>query len=253
MLIPIRDVNPTRRRPWLTILLILLDAAVFIREPIMASQPARICFFWRWGAVPAELIRGVPLARPPFCQPGKDVLVSAVGSMFVHASFFHILGNMLYLWVFGNNVEDTLGRLRFLLLYLASGLAGLALHTLANPTSRVAVVGASGAIAGLLGAYLVLFPRARVLALAPIFFVFFPVELPAAVLLLFWFVLQVLGALEPLGAEATQVAYLVHVGGFLTGVLVGFLARRKIPRPPPPTAGWEPDDLGTEEDTDSGW
>jgi membrane associated rhomboid family serine protease len=259
MLIPIRDVNPTRRRPWLTLLLITANVILFLREPLFSPPAVRACFFWRWGAVPVELVRGLPLARPPFCAPTKDLLLSAVSSIFVHASFLHVLGNMLYLWVFGNNVEDALGRLGFSLLYLASGLAGLGLHTLANPTSRVAVVGASGAIAGLLGAYLVLFPRARILALAPIFFVIFPVEVPAAVLLLFWFVLQLLGALEPLGAEATtQVAYLVHVGGFVTGLLAGLIFRgtRRPPRRPSPTFPselWDLDQGELPDEQDLGW
>jgi membrane associated rhomboid family serine protease len=166
-------------------------------------------------------------------------LLSVLSAMFLHGGLLHLLGNMLFLFVFGNNVEDRLGRVRYLFFYLACGYAATYGFALANPTSQETLVGASGAIAGVLGAYLVLFPRARVTSLIPFLF-FIPIWLPAWVVLGSWFVLQWLYFQGAGTAQGAGVAYLAHVVGFVVGVvLVILLGGMRVRRPPPPT--WDYD------------
>jgi membrane associated rhomboid family serine protease len=248
VVIPIHDRNPVRRVPVVTYVLIALNIAVFLAEPIAFSslgggvKTAQACrqeaFFRRWGAIPHELVHNDPadetvvgVAGPNACFLGppayrKQPFVSAVTAMFLHGGWLHLLGNMLFLFVFGNNVEDRLGRLRYLLCYLGWGLAATYGFALTNPGSHSVVVGASGAIAGVLGAYLVFFPRARVTSLVPFLF-FLPIPLPAWLVLGSWFVLQ---AFYSAGAGVTAgsgVAYVAHVAGFLAGVLVARSMRRR--------------------------
>jgi hypothetical protein len=151
--------------------------------------------------------------------------------MFLHGGWFHFLGNMLYLWVFGDNVEDRLGHFRFLIFYLVCGLSAAALHIFTNPYSKMPTVGASGAIAGVLGAYLVLFPRARVLTLVPILFFFQLMELPAVIFLGIWFIFQFFsGALSLTaggGSDVGGTAWWAHIGGFIAGVIMVLRFRRK--------------------------
>jgi membrane associated rhomboid family serine protease len=165
--------------------------------------------------------------------------LSVLSAMFLHGGLLHLLGNMLFLFVFGNNVEDRLGRVRYLLFYLACGYAATYGFALANPTSQETLVGASGAIAGVLGAYLVLFPRARVTSLIPFLF-FIPIWLPAWVVLGSWFVLQWLYFQGAGTAQGAGVAYLAHVVGFVVGVVLVFvLGGMRVRRPPPPS--WDYD------------
>jgi membrane associated rhomboid family serine protease len=194
MFLPLRDENPTFRLPVWTLSLIAVNVGVFIFSAL--SQPGLESFILKYGAVPHEIVR---LSSPQ----------TLLTSMFVHASLLHLLGNMLYLWVFGNNVEDFLGPVRFPLFYLASGCAAGLLQVVFSPGSRMPIVGASGAIAGILGAYWVLFPRARVVTL--IFIVLVP--LPAGFVLGVWFLAQVLNI-----GMGGGVAWFAHVGGFLTGI-----------------------------------
>jgi membrane associated rhomboid family serine protease len=162
---------------------------------------------------------------------GKSVLFSLFTSMFLHGGFLHIAGNMLYLWVFGNNVEDRLGPGVFLIFYLAAGVVAAYAQVLPDPDSQTPLVGASGAIAGCLGAYLVMFPHARVLTLVPIFFFLQVMELPAMLVLGFWFVLQSLQGVGSLEAD-TGVAWFAHIGGFVFGALVAllFYRRQQVPQ-----------------------
>jgi membrane associated rhomboid family serine protease len=244
VVIPLRDDNPVRRVPVVTYLLIALNVAVFLTEPIAfgrvggdVTQVTQVCrqerFFERWGAIPHELLRNqqqpttVVAASPErhACVVGpsnyrKTPLLSALTAMFLHGGWLHLLGNMLFLYVFGNNVEDRFGRLRFLLWYLGWGVVATYGFALLNPASTTAVVGASGAIAGVLGAYFVLFPRVRVLSLVPIVF-FIPMRLPAWLVLGSWFVLQWLYASGAGVTTGSGVAYAAHVAGFVAGVLVG--------------------------------
>jgi membrane associated rhomboid family serine protease len=259
-LIPIHDENPTRRRPLVTWTLILLNVAVFLAEPInelpLLTGPtsrAEVCqqlaFFRQWAAIPRELTSNDPLdvtAGPP-TQGGcravrpdyeKVPALSVLTAMFLHGGWLHLLGNMLFLMVFGNNVEDRLGRVRFLLFYLACGYLATYAFAFSDPNSTETLVGASGAIAGVLGAYLVLFPGARVTTLVPVLF-FIPFQLPAWVVLGSWFLLQYLYVQGAGMAQETNVAYLAHVAGFVAGmvlvIVIGGL-RRPPERPPAPPA-----------------
>jgi membrane associated rhomboid family serine protease len=243
LVIPIGDNNPTRRTAWVTWALVVANIVVFVRfEPWSAGRCTQELFFLQWAAIPQELTQGRPLGPaqvaattdcpiPPF--PGKNVYLAALSSLFLHASWIHLLGNMLYLWVFGNNVEDAFGHLRFLGFYLLAGLAATVVFTVANLGSLSTLVGASGAIAGVLGAYLVLFPRARVTSLVPFLF-FIPIQLPALIVLGLWFVLQLNMVTQTASMAGGGVAYLAHVAGFVFGVLVTLSVSAPGPRTPQP-------------------
>lgn len=219
--IPLRDDLPTSRPPVFTVGLIAANVALFLWQVLGVGMEASVA----WGGlVPARLLGLVPPAAPP----ALPALVTLFSSMFLHGSFAHIGGNMLFLWVFGNNVEDALGRPRFLAFYLLTGLAAAAAQTGAAlvADSRdlvIPMVGASGAISGVLAAYLVMFPRARVLTLVPIFILIRFVQLPASLFLGLWFVFQLLGAF--LGDGGGGVAFMAHVGGFVAGLLLVLLWR----------------------------
>jgi membrane associated rhomboid family serine protease len=265
-LIPIHDDNPTHRPAVVTWTLIAINVVVFFISPISpldiggdANTPAGFCrqiaFFREWAAIPVELLENDPLdvtAGPPSgdrCEPvrpdyQKVPALSVLTAMFLHGGLLHLAGNMLFLFVFGNNVEDRLGHLRYLLFYLACGYLATYGFALSDPSSQETLVGASGAIAGVLGAYLLLFPRARVTSLVPFLF-FLPVWLPAWVVLGSWFVLQWLYFQGAATAQGAGVAYLAHVVGFVAGVvlvifLCGLRTRRPPPRQPPPTWYYNP-------------
>jgi membrane associated rhomboid family serine protease len=235
MVIPLGDHNPTRIRPWVTWLLVALNLATFIGlQPWGRPECAQQAFYLRWAAVPAELTEGEPLSpeevaavSDPACAlsatPGKPVYLTVLTSMFLHAGWLHLLGNMLYLWIFGNNIEDRLGHVRYLLFYLAAGLVATVAFVLPNAGNISTLVGASGAIAGVLGAYLVMFPRAHVTVAVP-FLLFFITRMPAFLVLGLWFLLQVQGLREPL-LEGGGVAYLAHAAGFVFGILGALLVR----------------------------
>jgi membrane associated rhomboid family serine protease len=251
VVIPIYDENPTRRRPYVTWALIAVNAVVFLispvaRAPLFGSpSPVQQCeqqaYFLRWGAVPAELTRNqqLPVAlapgAPAQCQASLDYVkrpwLSSVTSIFVHGGWLHLLGNMLFLYVFGNNVEDRFGRVWFLLFYLLVGVVATYGFAFTRPDSVEPLVGASGAISGVLGAYLVLFPRARVLSLVSFLF-FLPLRLPAWIVLGVWFLLQAVYAEGAGVSGGGEVAYLVHVIGFALGVLCAALVAQRM-RPPP--------------------
>ena len=213
MFIPLRDDNPTRRTSVVTISLIILNAVVFFVQ-VFSPQGLQYSVL-KMGAIPYEITHLRSLAFT-FAGSG-DVLqrlfppLTLVASMFLHGGLFHLIGNMLYLWIFGNNVEDFLGRVRFVFFYLVSGLGASLFHILLNPNSRVPMIGASGAIAGVLGAYMILYPGARVMTLVFIWIV----PVPAAIILGLWFVGQLMNV--GLGGG---VAWLAHIGGFLVGLVI---------------------------------
>lgn len=249
-MIPIRDENPTTHRPLLTALLIAANLGVFLLlEPLGASKAQQAEYFACHAAIPYEVTHGTTLVSAaragriadPAARayamleargcPGKSVWGSILLSMFLHGGLLHIAGNMLYLWVFGNNVEDRLGIPKFALFYLASGFAATYAQSYASPSSGIPLIGASGAIAGVLGAYLVMFPRARVTNLV-IFFFITMIELPASVVLGMWFVLQLF---QSIGSVTGQggVAFMAHVAGFAAGMLLVLILRpRREPRRP---------------------
>lgn len=215
MFIPLRDENPTLRFPFVTVLLVAVNIVVF---GLGAFSPQGVQqSVLRFGAVPYEVTHFLSLA------PGAGVppLLTLLTSLFIHGSLLHVLGNMLYLWIFGNNIEDTLGPFRFILFYIACGLAAGLTQIAATPGSKLPMVGASGAIAGVLGAYWVLFPRARVETLIFVFIV----PVPAGIVLGLWFVAQLLNV--GLGGG---VAWFAHIGGFLAGIGLILVAVRKRPR-----------------------
>jgi membrane associated rhomboid family serine protease len=241
--LPLLDVNPTRRVPVLTIGLIAANVAVFLyqlQKPDNNSLSSQTAFQCRWGLVPDHLIHGGAGPMNPAgttCQQlnaEHDRYLELFTSQFLHASWFHLLGNMLFLWVFGNNVEDRLGRIRFLPFYAVCGaIAGLT-QSLVAPSEHFPLIGASGAIAGVLGAYIVLYPRAQVWTIIFPFF-FLPFRVPAFIVLGLWFLFQFLYA-GGQSQEGGGVAYWAHVGGFVAGaaLIIPFLVGRRRPPPAPP-------------------
>lgn len=258
-MIPLRDGRPSGIVPYVTIVLIALNVAAFLytlsysdrvlvfldrcawestfgqtapgfdpvlyrrygRPPCSYPVTERDEFVIRFGLIPAELWSGTDLAPTvPF-----PIWLTILTSMFLHGGWLHLLGNMLYLWIFGDNVEAALGRWRFLLFYVLAGAAGAAIQAGLSAHSTVPMVGASGAIAGVLGAYLVLFPWARVLTVVPLLFFLHFMEIPALVLLGFWFLMQLFSGLVDLGG-AGGVAWFAHIGGFVAGALLVLLFKR---------------------------
>ena len=265
MVIPIHDKNPTRRTSVVNTALVLINVAVFVLSPLAwsgllghpstpSTQCAQAAYTYHWGAIPKELLTDRPLTQVPTsravsthsglaCVAGrpdyhKSPVLSVLTAMFVHAGWLHLLGNMLFLMIFGNNVEDRLGRLRYLLFYLASGyVAAYGYAALTGGTATTPLVGASGAIAGVLGAYLVLYPGARVWALVPVLF-FIPLRLPAWLVLGGWFLIQWWYSAGGGVSGEANVAYVAHVVGFLFGLLVILLFFRRRRRLAPPAQAW---------------
>jgi membrane associated rhomboid family serine protease len=213
MFIPLRDENPTVRRPYVTVLLIAANIAVFFFQ--VAAPQGLASSVVRFGAVPYDIAH----FRAAGEAGGVPALLTLLTSMFLHGGLFHLLGNMLYLWIFGNNIEDRLGPVRFILFYFACGVAAALTHILAQPGSRIPMIGASGAIAGVLGAYAVLYPHARVKTFVFLIFYIDVVPVPAAIVLGLWFLAQVLNV-----GMGGGVAWFAHIGGFLAGILLLRLA-----------------------------
>ena len=227
-MIPVRDLLPTRRRPVLTWALIALNAVVFVYELVLEPD-ALEQLVHLWGLVPLRFVEALDGSDP-------QALLTPLSSMFLHGSWLHVIGNLWFLQVFGDNVEDDLGRGRYLLLYVATGLAAVAAQMVADPTSKLPMVGASGAISGVLGAYLVLHPRARVVTLVPIVIFFHLMELPAGVFVLVWFAMQLVNAFGVLGgAGGGGVAWFARLGGFLAGLVLAYalLPRQRAKKPAP--------------------
>ncbi len=242
-MIPLKDVNPTRRLSVLTIGLIVVCAVVFAfqqAKPDDGSLQGRQAFVCEYGLVADHLVNGTD-PQADACQrlnQRQDRFTGLVTSQFLHADVLHIVFNMLFLWVFGNNIEDRLGRLRFLPFYLLCGIAAGLAQALVDPTSSVPLIGASGAISGILGAYLVLYPRVRVWTVVLPFF-FLPFRLPAWIWLAIYFALQFVYLGESSTADGSGVAYMAHIGGFVAGAALirPFLAGRREPPPPSPAVG----------------
>jgi membrane associated rhomboid family serine protease len=274
VLIPIRDDNPTARRAYVTLAIIALNVALFVLWQRPWSPPIEQQLFdFCHAEIPWEVTHGTNLANggaearvaieeqldvsgrafqlllqgktelvdvPPELEgfggcPDKNVWASVFVAMFLHGGWLHLGGNMLFLWVFGNNVEDTIGRVRYLLFYLFCGVAAAAGQWLVDPSSVIPNLGASGAIAGVLGAYLVMFPRRRVYSLVPILFIFTLMPLPAIVVLGFWFILQFFSGITTVASDVNGgVAYFAHVGGFVAGLLLAllFFPKERVRRDP---------------------
>ena len=210
-MIPLRDDRPRGTFPFVTVALIVLNAVVFLHELSLPTQDRVQAFFADFALTPAYLTQ----------SPSPDSYRTILTSMFLHGGWMHIIGNMLYLWIFGNNVEDSVGHFKFILFYLLCGVAAAAAQVAISPDSTVPMIGASGAISGVLGAYLLLFPRARVLVLFPIWIFWRIFYVPAFLMLVFWFGMQLLSGLAVLGASINGgVAFWAHVGGFVGGMLL---------------------------------
>lgn len=235
-MIPLRDANPTRRTPAITLAIIATATIAFAYElgiTETGGDDALGRFIQQWGAVPADVSAAIA-AGDWFGTASLGVLTS----IFLHGGWLHLIGNMLYLWIFGNNIEDRFGRIGFILFYLAGGIAAALAQVAIDPTSEIPMIGASGAIAAVLGAYLVLFPRARVMSLVFLGFFYQLIEVRAVIVLGFWFVLQLIDGLTSLGIPEAEggIAFFAHIGGFVAGMAVGLVVRAASPpaRPPAP-------------------
>jgi len=215
-MIPLRDTIRARRFPVVNWLIILANAGAFYYE-LRIGPSALNEFINNWGLVPVR-----------FWATPQTAWITIFSAMFLHGGWFHIVSNMWVLFIFGDNVEDRMGGERYLVFYLLSGVAAALLQAFLLPESSAPMVGASGAIAGVLGAYLILFPRARILSLVPILFIFTLIEIPAVVFLLFWFASQLFSGFLALGgASGSGVAWWAHIGGFVFGLLGVFVFRRQ--------------------------
>jgi membrane associated rhomboid family serine protease len=248
MVLPVHDVNPLRRTPWVTYVLVAINVVVLLLTPgalpRTGSQASVACqqeaFYDHYGAIPREMIRDRPLhmvatgrevqtASGPACviarpRYHKNPVLSVLYAMFVHGGWLHLLGNMLFLVVFGNNIEDRFRKLPYLIFYIACGYVAAYGFAAVNPHSAQPLVGASGAISGVLGAYLILYPRTRVWSLVPFLF-FIPLRIPAWLVLGLWFVLQWGYAAGQFEHGGGTIAYVAHVFGFVAGMLVGLMVR----------------------------
>jgi membrane associated rhomboid family serine protease len=229
---PLKDDIPTRSWPVMTVALILINAVAFFYQfSLYGAAPggakAAQAFVGEFGLIPCRLAGACPAA-----PDGPSALMTVFTSMFLHGGLLHILGNMLYLWIFGNNVEDTLGHGRFIAFYLVAGAAAAFVQTMVNTRSTVPMIGASGAVSGVLGAYLLLFPHARVLCLILLGFFVRLIHVPAVIVLGFWIVVQFISGYVAValgGGGGAGVAWFAHIGGFLAGMalLFAFRPRRR--------------------------
>ncbi len=221
-MIPLRDENPTKRFPFVTVLLIVANVAVFAYE-LWLPDAALFDLIETWAFNPARFV-----ADPT----SPAVLVTLVTAMFLHGGWLHLGGNMLYLWVFGNNIEDRYGPLRFIAFYLGTGIAATLAHVAVEGAADVPLLGASGAIAGVLGAYLLLYPKTKVVVAIPIFIIIELAKVPAAFVIGFWFLIQVVQGIGSISPEAAAggVAWWAHIGGFVAGMALtapAWLAERR--------------------------
>ena len=224
-MLPLKDLNPTRRTPIFTYALIAINVVVFLWEQTY-SVPELQDIFLRLSVVPANVVQN------PFVL---ETFLDMVRSMFLHGGWAHLLSNMLYLWLFGDNIEDRLGVILYLTIYLVSGIVASIAQILIDPHSPIPLIGASGAIAGVLGAYLILFPGVRVRGIIPLGLITRLAEWPAWSVLGLWFVIQFLNGALSLGIETGAtggVAFFAHVGGFIAGLILTLIFARLIPQPP---------------------
>lgn len=224
-MIPLHDNNPTHHKPLVTVTLIGLCVAAYLWELSLPPQQ-QAQMVQALGVVPAYLFDG---KLQPVSQYQIPAWMTVFSSMFLHGGWMHLIGNMLYLWIFGNNVEDAMGHLRFGIFYLLCGTCAVLASALPDTSSVTPMIGASGAISGVLGAYLLLYPHARVLIIVPLLFVFYSVWWPAWLVLIFWFVWQIASSILYSSLDGGGVAWGAHIGGFIAGAsLVIFFKRRHI-------------------------
>jgi len=228
---PIRDDNPTLGAPAITVVLIGLNVAAWILVQGMGAEPTLSQSVCELGLIPGELLGRIPegytlpMSREMSCVIGPPHWYTPLSSMFLHGGWLHLIGNMWFLWLFGNNVEDSMGHARYLVFYMLCGLAAASAQTLVNPNSAIPMVGASGAISGVMGAYIVLYPRVRIHMLIFLGFFITRAVVPAYVMLGYWLLLQIVGGLPALAEESGGVAFWAHAGGFLAGAVLVLVFR----------------------------
>jgi len=242
---PIRDDNPHFMTPWVTFGIVAANVAAWVLVQGMGADPALAGSVCRFGLIPGELLQIVePGTRLPLGPRSVCVLTdtsswyTTVTSMFMHGGWMHIIGNMWFLWIFGNNVEDAMGHGRFLIFYLLCGLGAAAFQVAADPGSAIPMVGASGAIGGVMGAYILLYPRVHVHMLFIIVVYVTTFAIPAYLMLGYWFLIQLLSGWASFGTQGGGVAFWAHVGGFVSGAVLVFLFRDKALLEKHPYHGW---------------
>jgi len=221
-MIPLRDTIRPRSFPYVNVAIIIVNILIFFGQ-ISLNQAELAELYYRFGAVPSSIINA-------FFNQGAilKAFVPVVTATFLHGGWLHIISNMLFLWVFGDNVEDRVGHFRYFLFYLLVGIIANTAQILANPGSTVPIIGASGAVAGILGAYYLSFPRSRTLALVPIFFFFTIMEVKSSFFIIFWFILQIFNGVASIGAIGNPVAWWAHIGGFIGGlILIRLFAKKR--------------------------
>ena len=222
---PLRDDNPTKIWPIMTIGLIALNALVFLYQISLGPREGQL-FIYQFGAIPAAVFSAQSLPSDVVAIPAS---VSVLTSMFLHGGFMHLIGNLLSLWIFGNNIEDAMGHGKFILFYLLTGVAASMTHFLMDINSTIPTIGASGAISGVLGAYILLYPRAQVQVLIFLGIFVRVMYIPAGIVLGFYFILQIFQGTLSWGQEGGGVAWFAHIGGFVAGMLlVGLLKKRTV-------------------------
>jgi membrane associated rhomboid family serine protease len=243
---PIRDDNPHFLTPYVTYGLIALNVAAWILLQGFGTEPALSGSVCRLGLIPGQVLQTVPAGTAFAIGPGAACVLgdsaswhTLITSMFLHGGWLHLIGNMWFLWIFGNNVEDAMGHLRFVAFYLLCGSAAAALQTAADPDSVIPMVGASGAIGGVMGAYVLLYPRVHVHLLIVLGFYVTTVAVPAVLMLGYWFLLQFVSGIGAVGAEGGGVAFWAHVGGFAAGAILSFLFRNPRLLARHPYYGWK--------------
>ncbi len=237
---PYKDENPTILTPFITIGIIVVTGLVWLVVQGAGTNPAMAQSICQLGLIPGELLGRIPQGTQLPLGPGLSCQVggnptwyTALSSMFLHGGWFHLIGNMWFLWIFGNNVEDSMGHGRFVVFYLVSGLLAAAAQIMVHPGSVIPMVGASGAISGVMGAYLILYPKVRVHMLVWLGFFVTTITVPAYFMLLYWVLLQFLGGFTMVGGSATEggVAFMAHLGGFVAGAaLIKLFAKPELVR-----------------------
>ncbi len=250
-MIPYHDENATQRPAYVTMTLVAMNVAAWLAIQGAGSDYALASSVCNFGLIPGELTlsarpgAGFPMGEGLACvvDPGRQ-WSNVFTSMFLHGSWMHLIGNMWFLWLFGNNIEDSMTRPRFLAFYLLSGIGAAMLQVFAEPSSVIPMVGASGAISGVMGAYLILYPRVRVFTLVPLGFFITSLALPAWVMLIYWMVLQLLGGFTRIGGEGGGVAFWAHVGGFIAGAVLIKMFERPDRVRAHASHHWQPDRVG---------
>ncbi len=235
-MLPIRDDNPQIRVPWVTYSLLVLNVVAWVVLQGFGQEPALSHSICRLGLIPADLLDTLdPTAGPVPCPVnGEADWITVLSSMFMHGGWMHLAGNLWFLWIFGDNVEDSMGPVRFACFYLLCGFAAAAAQILADAGSAIPMVGASGAIGGVMGAYIILYPRVHV----HLFVYFTTLAVPAFFMLGYWLVVQIIGGFSSLNSEGGGVAFWAHLGGFIAGVLLVFVFKNEQLLAQHPYRGW---------------